>query len=95
MNYRGGMWEGGGGQDGVEWGGKWDNCNSIINKILKNNNTKHDKKHLWSTCYYYIPYVFIFVVCFDLRTTGETAHQQTQYRVGPRMARQHKQGRKP
>ena len=21
MNYRGGMWEGGGGQDGVEWGG--------------------------------------------------------------------------
>ena len=20
-NYRGGMWEGGGGQDGVEWGG--------------------------------------------------------------------------
>ena len=33
------MWEGGGGQDGVEWGGKWDNCNSIINKyILKNLN---------------------------------------------------------
>ena len=27
----------GDGQDGVEWGGKWDNCNSIINKyILKN-----------------------------------------------------------
>ena len=21
MNYRGGMWEGGGGQDGVGWGG--------------------------------------------------------------------------
>ena len=21
LNYRGGMWEGGGGQDGVEWGG--------------------------------------------------------------------------
>ena len=39
MNYRGGMWEGGGGQDGVEWGGKWDNCNSIINKyIFKNLN---------------------------------------------------------
>ena len=35
MNYRGGMWEGGGGQDGVEWGGKWDNCNSIINKYIK------------------------------------------------------------
>ena len=34
MNYRGGMWEGGG-QDGVEWGGKWDNCNSIINKYIK------------------------------------------------------------
>ena len=32
MNYRGGMWEGGGGQDGVEWGGEWDNCKSIINK---------------------------------------------------------------
>ena len=34
MNYRGGMWEGGGGQDGVEWGGEWDNCNSIINKYI-------------------------------------------------------------
>ena len=34
MNYRGGMWEGGGGQDGVEWGEKWDNCNSIINKYI-------------------------------------------------------------
>ena len=34
MNYGGGMWEGGGGQDGVEWGGKWDNCNSIINKYI-------------------------------------------------------------
>ena len=29
------MWEGGGGQDGVEWGWKWDNCNSIINKYIK------------------------------------------------------------
>ena len=36
MNYSGGMWEGGGGQDGVEWGGEWDNCNSIINKYIKN-----------------------------------------------------------
>ena len=26
----------GGGQDGVEWGGgKWDNCNSIINKYIE------------------------------------------------------------
>ena len=35
MNYRGGMWEGGGwaGWSGV--GGKWDNCNSIINKCIK------------------------------------------------------------
>ena len=33
MNYRGGMWEGGGEQDGVK-GGKWDNCNSIINKYI-------------------------------------------------------------
>ena len=34
--HRGGMWEGEGGQDGVEWsgGGKWDNCNSIINKYI-------------------------------------------------------------
>ena len=36
MNYRGGMWEGRG---GAEWsgvkGGKWDNCNSIINKYIK------------------------------------------------------------
>ena len=31
---QGGMWEGGGGQDGVEWGGEWDNCNSIINKYI-------------------------------------------------------------
>ena len=37
MNYRGGMWEGGGwaGWSGV--GGKWDNCNSIINKYIKKN----------------------------------------------------------
>ena len=35
MNYRGGMREGGGGQDGVELGGGWDNCNSIINKYIK------------------------------------------------------------
>ena len=34
MNYRGGMWEGGDGQDGVELGGEWDNCNSIINKYI-------------------------------------------------------------
>ena len=34
MNYRGGMWEGRGGQDGVK-GGKWDNCNSIINILKK------------------------------------------------------------
>ena len=36
MNYGGG--ECGreeGGQDGVESGGKWDNCNSIINKYIK------------------------------------------------------------
>ena len=33
--HRGGMWEGGGwaGWSGV--GGKWDNCNSIINKYIK------------------------------------------------------------
>ena len=24
----------GGGQDGVEWGGTWDNCNNIINKYI-------------------------------------------------------------
>ena len=51
MNYRGGMWEGGGGQDGVEWGGEWDNCNSIINKyILKNKKTKQ-KNYFYSYCY--------------------------------------------
>ena len=32
------MWEGGGGQDGVELGGEWDNCNSIINKYIKKKN---------------------------------------------------------
>ena len=35
MNYSGGMGKGEGGQDGVEWGGEWDNCNSIINKYIK------------------------------------------------------------
>ena len=34
----------GGGQDGVEWGGKWDNCNSIINKYIK-------KKRKWRQLY--------------------------------------------
>ena len=43
MNYRGVMWEEGGGQDGVEWGGKWDNCNSIINKYIKNKKLKNKK----------------------------------------------------
>ena len=40
MNYRGGMWEGGGwaGWSGV--GGKWDNCNSIINKYIKKKKKK-------------------------------------------------------
>ena len=34
------MWEGGGGQDGVELGGEWDNCNSIIKEyIFKKNLT--------------------------------------------------------
>ena len=40
MNYGGGNVGGGGGQDGVEWGGKWDNCNSIINKYIKKNKKK-------------------------------------------------------
>ena len=31
----GGMWEGGGGQDGEELGGEWDNGSSIINKYIK------------------------------------------------------------
>ena len=43
MNYRGGMWEGGGVQDGVK-GGKWDNCNSIINKYIKTTKTKKTKQ---------------------------------------------------
>ena len=46
MNYSGG--ECGreeGGQDGVEWGGKWDNCNSIINKYIKNK-TKQNQYHI-------------------------------------------------
>ena len=45
MNYRGEMWEGGGGQDGVEWEGRrWDNYNSIINKYIK----KKEKKEKWA-----------------------------------------------
>ena len=34
MNDRGGMWEGGGGQDGVEWGGG-NGTTVIINKYIK------------------------------------------------------------
>ena len=34
----------GGGQDGVEWGGKWDNCNIIINKYIKKKKKKDDFK---------------------------------------------------
>ena len=34
----------GGGQDGVEWGGKWDNCNSIINKYILKKRKKRRKK---------------------------------------------------
>ena len=41
MNYSGGMWEGGGGQDGVKRG-KWDNCNNIINKYIKKNRSKKE-----------------------------------------------------
>ena len=40
MNYRGGMWEGVGGQDGVEWGVTWDHCNSILNKYIKKKKRK-------------------------------------------------------
>ena len=48
MNYSGGMWEGGCGQDGVEWGGEWDKCNSIINKYI----LKKDGYLLMSTFFY-------------------------------------------
>ena len=46
MNYRGGgMWDGGwAGWSGVK-GGKWDNCNSIINKyIFFKKQKKYQKK---------------------------------------------------
>ena len=36
------MWEGGGGQDGVE-GREWDNCNSIINKYIKKKFPREEK----------------------------------------------------
>ena len=42
MNYGGGMWEGGG--RAVEWGGEWDNCNSIINKYIKKKKKKTDEQ---------------------------------------------------
>ena len=52
MNYSGGMWEGGDGQDGVEWGGEWDNCNSIINKYIYFLNLKRNPpKEFPLTCY--------------------------------------------
>ena len=60
MNYGGGgMWEGGGwaGWSGV--GGKWDNCNSIINKyIKKKRKTKKNKKKI-NPQNAFISYVFI------------------------------------
>ena len=43
MNCRRGKWEGGGGQDRVK-GGKWDNCNSIINKYIKKEKTYQKEK---------------------------------------------------
>ena len=48
MNYRGGMWEGGGwaGWSGV--GGKWDNCNSIINKYIKKKKKKKKINKYWA-----------------------------------------------
>ena len=42
INYRGGMWEGGGVWDGVK-GGKWDNCSSIINKIYLKKKKKENE----------------------------------------------------
>ena len=45
MNYRGGLWEGEDGQDGVKEG-KWDNCNSIINKYIFKN-----QKKIESSCF--------------------------------------------
>ena len=45
MNYRGGMWEGGGGQDGVK-GGKCDNYNSIINKYIKEKNWQRVERNI-------------------------------------------------
>ena len=44
------MWEGEGGQDGVEWEGEWDNCNSIINKYIKKT-----KKYKTTIRYYLRP----------------------------------------
>ena len=45
MNYRGGgLWEGGwAGWSGVK-GGKWDNCNSIINKYIFLKKQKKNQK---------------------------------------------------
>ena len=36
----------GGGQDGVSGGGKWDNCNSIINKYIKKKKKKEQQRRL-------------------------------------------------
>ena len=55
MNYRGGMWEGGGGQDGVEWGGKWDDCNSIINKYILKKYVK------WLTFMEYFESILLYI----------------------------------
>ena len=42
----GGMWEGGSGQDGLDEGGEWENCISIINKIYLKNLGHKDKHKL-------------------------------------------------
>ena len=65
MNYRGGMWEGGGwtGWSGV--GGKWDNCNSIINKYIKKKKNTKAKKMSNTTpknLFYTLKYLLLHLV---------------------------------
>ena len=49
MNYRGECGREGGGQDGVEWGGKWNNCNSITNKYILKKEKKESTRETSQT----------------------------------------------
>ena len=82
MNYRGGMWEGGGVQDGVK-GGKWNNCNSIINKYIYIKEIRVQKYpmhfyfyqlQLYSILFYFVLFYLIPSYCINLTGPDSCLH---------------------